>query len=199
MAFGYKVYFSNRAEDQVMAWNPDTGKSQIIAGKGSETPETKISDPYGLCMDPKGRLLIADKFHHRILRVDQGKCEKLETKDIDGHRKRRAINHRHDPITPTGLFAEKKGSILACFCDENTVYRIHEDGRLELLLGISPSRHYVVDHFTESATGKDVQNTPVCKPTHIVETKDGTIFVIERAHHVIRRYNVQDGLSCLFP
>ena len=76
---------------------------------------------------------------------------------------------------------------------------MHPDGKLELVLGISPSKHYTFSNFNEHVFVEEVANTPIYMPAHVVAAKDGTIYFIERGYQAVREYHPKRGLHCMFP
>src|SRR5262245_10980186 len=164
MAFGYAVYFTERARNRVIRWEPDTGHVDVVAGDPANGDlSQKLRDPYGLTFDKKGTLLIADKLNNRICRLRNGKLEAIPLRDTDGHRERKVGSRRsYSPelLCPTGLFIEKEGSLLCSFSDDYTVYRIQPDGRLELVLGVTRNRNYHFTHTQERVSPAQVRDTP---------------------------------------
>ncbi len=204
MAFGYSVYFSERPKNRVVRWDPDSGATQIVAGEGpSDDRDQSLNDPYGLAFDRDGFLLIADKNRGRVCRLRQGRLEPLTLRVVDDHRA---------PLPggppgfvpdyfphPTSLFTERSGSVLCCFHGDQTIYRIHPDGRLELMMGVVRNRYYDFVAVLEGAPPAEVPNFPICGPTGIVARSDGALFFIERNFKVVRRYDPTTGLHSVFP
>lgn len=204
MAFGYGVYFTDREKNRVVRWNPDSGETDVVAGEPTDgAPDQRLRDPYALAWDSDGRLLITDKLHHRIVRLKNGRLEELQVKDKDGHRSRRPDSRRGyfpTPLrSPSGLFVEKGGTLLATYYNDHTAYRIQADGRLELLLGISPCRPYFIAERRESVPPPEVADTPLFKPAGILAGSDGMVYLIERGYQVVREFHPKRGYLSLFP
>lgn len=204
MAFGYAVYFAEAERDRVIRWDPDLGVADVVAGEPPVAdPSQKLWKPYGLAWDASGDLVIADKFHNRIVRLKNGRLEPVVLRDVNGHRNPRPDSHAgykpRPPRTPTGLFAETGGAILAACFNDGTVYRIFPDGRLELVLGITPSRSYHIGQVREVIPPGEVGDTPIYRPLGAVKRSDGTIFLIERGYQVVREFHPGRGLRSIFP
>lgn len=204
MGFGYAVYFTERLKNRVIRWEPDSGDVQVVAGRPNERGNDQcLSEPYGLAIDTNGTLLIADKKQHRVCQVINGHLTPIDFVDPHRHRARRPGLRRTysetRPHCPTALFMEPSGSFLCTFSDEHTIYRIHSDGRLELVLGIPPNRHFMFMGYDQTVPAQQVGGTPLMMPTGIVELKDGTIFFIERMVQAIRKYVPGGELSGVFP
>ncbi len=204
MGFGYAVYFTERARNRVIRWEPDTGNADVVAGepKNGETSQ-RLASPYGLAFDQDGHLLIADKLRHRICRLKNGRLEALAYHDPDGHRARRPGNHPNyspNPICPAGILLEREGTLLCSFADDNTIYRIHPDGRLELLLGTVGNRvHPPLESPIEKVPLAQLPNLPLRWPVGLVKRSDGTVFFIERRSQWVREYHPQRGVTSIFP
>jgi hypothetical protein len=202
VAFGYAVYFAEPDRNRVIRWDPDQGTAQVVAG-ASPDPDQKLRKPYGLAVDGSGALLIADKLNSRIVRLVGGRLEALPLVDVDGHRDRlpesRASYRPKPPMAPTGLFSEPGGTFLAACFNDNTLYRVHPDGRLELVLGLSPSRAYHITEVRGNVPPAELAETPLNEPTGVVARGDGTIFLIERGYQIVREYHPDRGLRSLFP
>lgn len=202
MAFGYAVYFTERLKNRVVRWDPDSGDVDVAAGEPADgDPSQTLKDPYGLAFDLDGNLLIADKLHHRVVRLKDGRLDPLAFRDVSGHRARLPISPRsYEPtlICPTGLVVEPSGAVLCTFADDYTIYRIFADGALELVLGMVRNRRYYFGEPRETVPPPEAAGTPICAPTGIVRRADGTIFFIERQPQLVREYHPSRGLRSVF-
>ncbi len=203
MAFGYAVFFTERSRNRVIRWDPDTGDVEVVAGEPVDgDPSQELNDPYGLAFDSDGQLLIADKLNRRICRLRQGRLEAIPLRDVDGHRSRLPNTSRcYDPalLSPTGLLTEPDGALICSFADDYTIYRIHQDGSLEHLLGMLRNRNPRFSKTDEVVPPEKVRDTMILGPTGIVQRSDGTLFFIERRPQIVREYHPSRGLRCVFP
>jgi hypothetical protein len=203
MAFGYAVYFSERGAGRVVRWDPDSGAVGIVAGQlNPRGSDQNLSEPYGLAFDPDGHLLIADKHNHRICRVQNGRLIALNLRDETGHRNRRpdspAFYEPDSLYSPSSLFQEKSGALLATFYDDNTIYRVHPNGRLEHVLGAIRNRPYLVGSPRQHIPPAEAASEPIRGPVGAVSRSDGTIFFIERHIQVVREFHPARGLRSVF-
>ncbi len=206
MAYGYRIYFTERAKHRVVRWDPDTGAVSTVAGAeaAAGVADQQLRDPYGLAIDRDGHLLIADKLNHRITRLTS-RMESLPQRVEDRHRQAHAgtpLHRRHGPDVlqcPTGLFAEADGSVLCAYSDDHTIYRRHPQGRLEWVLGVPPNRPQVFGAFQEQVPQAALAEVGIWGPTGVVKRKDGTIFFIERGYQEVRMYLPGKGLRAVFP
>jgi hypothetical protein len=103
------------------------------------------------------------------------------------------------PRGPTGLWLEPSGSLLCAFSDDHTIYRIHGDGRMQLLLGIPPNRPYDFDSCQKRVSEDELSTMPLWGPTSIIAQPDGTLYFIERGYQNVREYIPGQGMRTLFP
>jgi len=203
VSFGYALYFVERTKNRVVRWDPDRGDVRIVAGAADPGDASQLlQEPYGLAFDAVGNLLISDKLNHRICRLRNGRLEALPMTDRDGHRNIRRDSPRgyipNQLHSPTSLAIEKDGAVLCSFYDDKTIYRIHPDGRLELLLGIVPNRPYFHDLPKQSVPVEDVRSHPLGSPTSLVARSDGTLFFVERQTQVVREFHEKRGFRGVF-
>jgi sugar lactone lactonase YvrE len=199
VSFGYKVYFTERARNRVVCWDPDRGDSEVVAGEPKDgAADQKLKSPYGLAMDSAGCLLIADKRNSRLCRLRNGRLEKVQTRDGDGHRRSRFTERVDNPENPTGVFVEKGGTLLVAYSDDFTIYRVRADGTLQLVLGVPPNRHALFEGYFETVKADKLPQTPLHMPTGVVEASDGTIYFIERGYQAVREYKLGGDLKSVF-
>jgi sugar lactone lactonase YvrE len=202
VAFGYAVYFTERAKNRVVRWDPNSQETDIVAGDSGGDPDQALAHPYGLAFAPSGALLVADKLHHRVCRVQKGRLSPISFDDIAGTRVPQADSPRaYNPVLqcPTGLYMEPEGTLLCTFADDGTIYRIHEDGNLEHLIGILPRRPFIHTALQKQVPADGVKDVRILVPTGIIRRKNGDIVFIERIPQIIRCYSPEAGLRCLFP
>lgn len=198
MAFGYAVYFADRAKHRVVRWDPDSGDIDIVAGGVAG----ELNSPYGLAFDKDGKLLIADKGNHRIIRLESGRREPFPIRESSGKRARLPETPKGyilDFLSPAGLFARRNKAILCAFYDDYSIYDIHPDGRADLVLGVLRNRAYNLTRAREVIPEAELPTTPLHMPVCVVEQSDGTLFLIERGSQVVREYTPGRGMRSLFP
>lgn len=185
----------------MVRWNPDTGETQVIAGDNSD-PAQNPQDPYGIAFDAQGRVIISDKYRHRLCRVSDGRLEALEIKDVDGHRARKADSSSFfdpdRPYCPSSLFRESSGALLVAYYDDNTLYRVHPDGRLELLLGSPRFQGRSYPAFRHDVPPGELKSAMLRGPVGLVARRDGTMFFIERRVQCVREFHPERGLRSIF-
>jgi len=204
MAFGYALYFTERDRNRVIRWDPDSGDADVVAGEPADgDPTQRLSSPYSVCFDKDGQLLVADKLNGRIVRVRAGRLETLVLRDADGHRRpvpgSSQQGYNGELLGPAGLFLEKGGTLLCSFSDDHTLYRIHPDLRLELVLGVVRNQPYNFGRAEEAVPPAEVSKTPIDSPVGLVARTDGTLFFVERGRQAVREYLPESGLRTVFP
>ncbi len=202
MGFGYAIYFPERPRNRVVRWDPDSGDVDIVAGEPKDGDPTQILvDPYGVTFDKDRTLIVSDKY--RLCRLRKGRLETIQLRDVDGHRARtKDSDPMYDPsrlYCPTTVIREKEGSLVCTFSEDRTIYRIHADGRLELILGRVKNRPCAIRAPREYVPPEEALNVPLDDPTGVVKKADGTFYFIERQPQIVRRYHPREGLRSLFP
>jgi hypothetical protein len=199
MTFGYQIYFSERYKNRVNCWNPDAGTARVVAGDGSTGTgaDQKLLSPYGLAIDTSGHLLIADKLGHRIVKLTN-RIERIASRDIEKKRMHHCTPLIDNPRSPTGIMAQRNGTLLVAFCDDLTLYRIHANGNLELIAGLPPSKVSVFSGFRKNIPAEECHKVPIYKPTSITQSENGTYYFIERGYGAIRSYHPNRGMNTLF-
>jgi sugar lactone lactonase YvrE len=204
--YGYRIYFTERAKHRVVRWDPDSGVVTTVAGGelAAAGSDQALMDPYGLAIDKGGHLLIADKLSNRIVRITN-RVERVEHHIHDRHRAVRADtpSHRRRNLEvlqcPTGLFVEPNGDVLCAYSDDHTIYRLHRDGRSDLILGVPPNRPQIFGAFREVVPAAELADAGIWGPTSVVARPDGTIFFIERGYQEVRMYRPGGELRAIFP
>lgn len=113
--------------------------------------------------------------------------------------KKHAVKYQDNPESPAGLFWEKGNSLLVCYSDDHTIYRVNKEGKLELVLGIPYARNYGFAGAAQEVKEEEIKNTPIHIPTSLVAKEDGTIFFIERGYQAVRKYEPKKGFASIFP
>lgn len=203
MAFGYQIFFVERAKFRVVRWNPDSGATSIVTGgTGSINPALSVTDPYDLAFNQAGELLVTDKHLNRICRFGRDGMRPLSLSDPNGHRARQADSPSafvpEELLSPASLFVEKSGALLCAFYDDHTVYRIHSNGRLELVAGLAPNRPYFHDKPRQYVPPNELKSEPILCPTGVVAKRDGTVYFIERMTQTVREIHPERGMRSVF-
>jgi hypothetical protein len=202
MAYGYRIFFSERIRNRVVCWDPDAGTATIVAGDGvtGSGDDQRLHDPYGLAIDASGHLLISDKLQHRIVRltnrleaVDARNCERVGAHGV--HRSR----NMERPKCPTGMHTGRDHSLLVSMSDDHSIRRIHPDGRMEVVLGVADGGPVLFGEPPVAIPEALVRSTPVRVPAGLVERQDGSLIYIERGYQLVRHYVPGRGIASLFP
>jgi hypothetical protein len=203
MPFGYAIYFSERKKNRVLRWNPDSGEVRVVAGEsGGGEASQRLNDPYGLAISESGELIVSDKLNHRLCLLRNDRLEAIQLLDVNGHRTRtpdsQPAYEADKPHCPASLYREREGTLLIAFYDDNTIYRLHRDRGLELVLGIVPNRPFAHQAPRHSIPWQETKEVPLRGPVGVVSRTDGTIFFVERQTQVVREYHPSRGLRSLF-
>jgi len=130
MNLDYAMVWTDRRKNRLLRWEP--GSSQVTdISPGSN----HLRDPYGLAIK-NGDLVVANKHAHCLERIHQGAYTVIPTHDAKGERQGR-ISALHDrPAAPTSVAVDPDGALLVVYSGDHTIYRVLENGALELELGV---------------------------------------------------------------
>jgi hypothetical protein len=185
------IFLAERARNRVV-FLPDSGDPAcIVLDRG-------LNDPYGLTLTPDGRLIIADKMHHRLLVVGED-IRLVKTHDRANRRESPFSRKRNFPWCPTSIWVEPAGTWLVSYSEDHAIYRIHADGGLELIVGIHSGQHIRYSGCREYVPPAEVHQVALQQPTSVVQMADGSVVFIERRFQIIRNYHPVKGSFCLFP
>jgi sugar lactone lactonase YvrE len=200
MGFGYRIFFTERQRNRVICWYPDQGRAQVMAGDGATGPgrDQQLMSPYGLAMDAAGHLVIADKMHHRLVRLTSlltpvgsaslGRlCTQLQP----------LMNPlRSDfPRTPTGVCRSTGSSFLVTYSDDYCIVRLDELGTSSIVLGAPAATGLVFPGYMPHIPEAHIRQTLLNQPTGVVQGPDGAIYFIERGFQAVRVYRPGQGIS----
>jgi len=138
------LYIADRNNNRIRVVDKQ-GMIRTIAGTGQQdyngetelARETNLYLPFGLTIDKKGRLLIIDRSHYRIRRVDPLKG-KIETLAGNGRKK---FAGDGGPATganlnfPHGIIVDKKGNVIFSDKGHFRIRKISPDGIIQTIAG----------------------------------------------------------------
>ena len=138
------LYIADRNNNRVRVVD-NQGMIRTVAGTGRQhyngetelARDTNLHLPFGLTIDNKGRLLIIDRSHYRIRRVDPLKG-KIETLAGNGHKK---FAGDGGPATganlnfPHGIAVDKKGNVIFSDKGHFRIRKISPDGIIQTIAG----------------------------------------------------------------
>jgi hypothetical protein len=185
------IFLAERARNRVL-FLPDSGDPACVV------LDHGLNDPYGLTLTPDGRLIIADKMHHRLLVVDED-IRLVKTHDVANHRKTPFARKRDFPWCPTSVWIEPASTWLVSYSEDHAIYRIQTDGALELVVGIHAGQHIRYSGCREHVPPAEVHQVALQQPTSVVQMADGSVVFIERRFQCIRQFHPERGSTSVFP
>lgn len=138
------VYIADRNNNRIRVVDKQ-GMIRTVAGTGQQdyngdaelARDTNLHLPFGLALDSKGRLLVIDRSHYRIRRIDPAKG-KVET--IAGNGQKQFAGDG-GPATganlnfPHGIAVDKKGNIIFSDKGHNRIRKISPAGIIQTIAG----------------------------------------------------------------
>jgi sugar lactone lactonase YvrE len=187
------IYISDRSNDRIRVVN-SKGIISTIAGngmdgfKGDSGPATKaqLSRPFGLALDKKGNLYIADRGNNRVRRVNPQGI--IHTVAGDGGFFFMGDNgpaYRASIAGPTGVAVDKNGVLYIADRNNNRVRSVDTQGMIRTVAGTG-QQHYNGD----SELARD---SNLYLPFGVALDADDNLLVIDRSHYRIRQIDTRRG------
>ena len=187
------LYISDRSNDRVRVVN-SKGIISTFAGngkdefKGDSGPATKaaLSRPFGLALDKKGNLYIADRGNNRIRRVNTQGI--IHTVAGDGGFFFMGDNgpaYRASIAGPTGVVVDDNGIMYIADRNNNRIRSVDTQGLIRTIAGTG-QQHYNGD-------AEVARDTNLHLPFGVALDRDGKLLIIDRSHYRIRRIDPKRG------
>jgi serine/threonine protein kinase, bacterial len=187
------LYISDRSNDRVRVVN-SKGIISTFAGngkdefKGDSGPATKaaLSRPFGLALDKKGNLYIADRGNNRIRRVNPQGI--IHTVAGDGGFFFMGDNgpaYRASVAGPTGVVVDDNGIMYIADRNNNRIRSVDTQGLIRTIAGTG-QQHYNGD-------AEVARDTNLHLPFGVALDRDGKLLIIDRSHYRIRRVDPKRG------
>ena len=156
--------------------------------KGDSGPATKaqLSRPFGLALDKKGNLYIADRGNNRVRRVNPQGI--IHTVAGDGGFFFMGDNgpaYRASIAGPTGVAVDKNGVLYIADRNNNRVRSVDTQGMIRTVAGTG-QQHYNGD--SELARDSNLH-----LPFGVALDADDNLLVIDRSHYRIRQIDTRRG------
>ncbi len=187
------VYISDRSNERVRVVNKK-GIISTYAGngidgyKGDSGPATKgqLSKPFGLALDKRGNLFIADRKSNRVRMVTPQGI--LHTVAGDGGFFFSGDNgpaYRASVAGPTGVAVDKDGTLYIADRNNNRIRAVDTQGMIRTVAGTGRQ-----DYNGDSEVARD---TNLHLPFGVALDPDGNLLVIDRSHYRIRKIDPRRG------
>ena len=187
------IYISDRSNDRVRVVN-SKGIISTFAGngiddyKGDSGPATKasISKPFGLTLDKKGNLYIADRGNNRVRKVNPQGI--IHTVAGDGGFFFMGDNgpaYRASIAGPTDVAIDDNGILYIADRNNNRIRAVDTQGMIRTIAGTGQQ-----DYNGDSEVARD---TNLYLPFGVTMDQGGKLLIIDRSHYRIRRVDPKRG------
>ena len=187
------IYISDRSNNRVRVVD-NKGTITTFAGNGGDRysgdsgPATKaqLSKPFGLALDKKGNLYIADRENNRVRKVNpQGIITTVAGDGGFFFMGDNGPSYRASIAGPTGIVVDKNGILYIADRNNNRIRSVDTQGMIRTVAGTGQQ-----DYNGESEIARD---TNLYLPFGVALDQDGKILIIDRSHYRIRRIDPRRG------
>ena len=187
------IYISDRSNNRVRVVD-NKGTITTFAGNGGDGysgdsgPATKaqLSKPFGLALDKKGNLYIADRENNRVRKVNpQGIITTVAGDGGFFFMGDNGPSYRASIAGPTGVVVDKNGILYIADRNNNRIRSVDTQGMIRTVAGTGQQ-----DYNGESEMARD---TNLYLPFGVALDQDGKILIIDRSHYRIRRMDPRRG------
>ena len=187
------IYISDRSNNRVRVVD-NKGTITTFAGNGGDGysgdsgPATKaqLSKPFGLALDKKGNLYIADRENNRVRKVNpQGIITTVAGDGGFFFMGDNGPSYRASIAGPTGIVVDKNGILYIADRNNNRIRSVDTQGMIRTVAGTGQQ-----DYNGESEIARD---TNLYLPFGMALDQDGKILIIDRSHYRIRRIDPRRG------
>ena len=187
------IYISDRSNDRVRVVD-NKGIITTFAGNGVDgykgdlgpATQAQLSKPFGLALDKKGNLYIADRVSNRVRKVNPQGI--ITTVAGDGGFFFMGDNgpaYRASLAGPTGIVVDKNGILYIADRNNNRIRSVDTQGMIRTVAGTGQQ-----DYNGEAEMARD---TNLYLPFGVALDQDGKLLIIDRSHYRIRRINPRSG------
>ena len=187
------IYISDRSNDRVRMVD-NKGIITTFAGNGVDgykgdlgpATQAQLSKPFGLALDKKGNLYIADRVSNRVRKVNPQGI--ITTVAGDGGFFFMGDNgpaYRASLAGPTGIVVDKNGILYIADRNNNRIRSVDTQGMIRTVAGTGQQ-----DYNGEAEMARD---TNLYLPFGVALDQDGKLLIIDRSHYRIRRINPRSG------
>lgn len=187
------IYISDRSNERVRVVN-NKGIITTIAGngedgfKGDSGPATQahLSKPFGLALDKKGNLYIADRGNNRVRMVNPQGI--ITTVAGDGGFFFMGDNgpaYRASIAGPTGVVVDDNGILYIADRNNNRVRSVDTQGMIQTVAGTG--------HQDYNGDSEVARETNLYLPFGVALDAEGNLLIIDRSHYRIRQIDPRRG------
>ena len=187
------IYISDRSNNRVRVVD-NKGTITTFAGNGGDgykgdlgpATQAQLSKPFGLALDKKGNLYIADRENNRVRKVNpQGIITTVAGDGGFFFMGDNGPSYRASIAGPTGVVVDKNGILYIADRNNNRIRSVDTQGMIRTVAGTGQQ-----DYNGESEIARD---TNLYLPFGVALDQDGKILIIDRSHYRIRRIDPRRG------
>ncbi|MBT5470949.1 MAG: hypothetical protein HOK41_10135 [Nitrospina sp.] len=187
------LFFSDRSNERIRVID-SKGNIRTYAGNGKEgfkgdsgpALQASLDKPFGLALDRKGNLYIADRGNNRVRKVNPQGI--MTTVAGDGGFFFSGDNgpaYRASVAGPTGVVVDDQGTLYIADRNNNRVRAVDSQGMITTILGTGQQ-----DYNGDSEVARE---TNLHLPFGVTLNPEGKLLVIDRSHYRIRSIDVNRG------
>jgi sugar lactone lactonase YvrE len=159
------------------------GRPALTDGKGRKA---SFNQPFGMCLDGKGNLYVADSANHCVRRISPDGIVSTFAGNgakgtVDGPARQARFN------TPSGVLSDGKGNLYVCSYEENSIRVVGPDGTVRSLV---TSR---VEGYRDGSLAEAL----IRAPRGLVFDSKGNIIFTDCWNHRVRRITPKGVVSTL--
>jgi sugar lactone lactonase YvrE len=187
------IFISDRSNNRIRVID-SSGKIRTYAGsgkdgfKGDNGPALKasIDRPFGIALDRKGNLYIADRRNNRVRKVNKQGI--ITTVAGDGGFFFMGDNgpaYRASVAAPTGVAVDDQGTLYIADRGNNRVRAVDSQGMISTIVGTGQQSY--------NGDSEVARDTNLHLPFGVAMNPEGKLLVIDRSHYRIRSVDLKRG------
>jgi sugar lactone lactonase YvrE len=187
------VYIADRSNDRIR--KVDTkGNISTVAGSGNAgyrgdagpATQANLDKPFGVALDKKDNLYIADRGNNRVRKVNtDGIITTLAGDSGFFFMGDNGPAYRASIAGPTGMAVDDNGTVYIADRNNNRVRSVDSLGMIRTVMGTGQQ-----DYNGDSEMARD---TNLYLPFDVALDPDGKLLVVDRSHYRVRRVDLKTG------
>ncbi|MFT4580207.1 MAG: sugar lactone lactonase YvrE [Nitrospinales bacterium] len=187
------IFISDRSNNRIRVID-SKGKIRTYAGSGNDgfrgdngpALKASIDRPFGIALDRKGNLYIADRRNNRVRKVNTQGI--ITTVAGDGGYFMMGDNgpaYRASIAGPTGVVVDDQGTLYIADRENNRIRAVDSQGMISTVVGTGKQ-----DYNGDSEVARD---TNLHLPFGVALNPEGKLLVVDRSHYRIRSIDLKRG------
>ena len=187
------IFLSDRSNNRIRVID-SSGKIRTYAGSGKDgfrgdngpALKASIDRPFGIALDRKGNLYIADRRNNRVRKVNTQGI--ITTVAGDGGYFMMGDNgpaYRASVAGPTGVVVDDQGTLYIADRENNRIRAVDSQGMISTIVGTGRQ-----DYNGDSEVARD---TNLHLPFAVALNPEGKLLVVDRSHYRIRSVDLKRG------